>query len=259
MKKLLLFAAALFWGVAAVNAQDNMCFNHLAAGLTLGFDGIGIQVAAPATSFLQVRAGYAFHTTANGTGSFGTHDMDNGNQANLDDMPIVATSYKGGNGELFVDFFPGKKEIFRITAGAFINNGKFLSLKGDMRECMLPEDYTHTMTKGSVVFSTDADGYGYGDAFTWPVLPYIGIGTGRAVNLDKESRFVFTFDAGIAFCGKIKAYTYSFDSGEKVPYAVTSAATVDESGEQQDQGFIDAITGIPLLPVVKFGLFYRIF
>ncbi|MBP5636042.1 MAG: hypothetical protein J6X25_00800 [Bacteroidales bacterium] len=259
MKKLLLFAAALFWGVAVVNAQDNMCFNHLAAGLTLGFDGIGIQVAAPATSFLQVRAGYAFHTPANGTGSFGTHDMDNGNQANLDDMPIVATSYKGGNGELFVDFFPGKKEIFRITAGAFINNGKFLSLKGDMRECMLPEDYTHTMTKGSVVFSTDAAGYGYGVAFTWPVLPYIGIGTGRAVNLDKESRFVFTFDAGIAFCGKIKAYTYSFASGEKVPYAVTSAATVDESGEQQDQGFIDAVTSIPLLPLVKFGLFYRIF
>ena len=41
-----------------------------------------------------------------------------------------------------VDFLPGKAEVFRITAGMFAGNGKFMSLKGDMRESMAKEDYT---------------------------------------------------------------------------------------------------------------------
>ena len=258
----ILFAAAASLLIAVnANAQtDSQLFNHLSVGATLGVDGIGLQVAAPATPFLQVRVGYATHTGgAPGTGSFGTHTMDNGHPVNLDELPITAWSYKGGNGELFVDGFFGPEENFRITAGMFINNGRFLSLKGDMRESMAPEDYATVMTKGGVRFSTDAEGYGYGDALTWKVLPYIGIGTGRAVNLVTEKKLVFAFDLGVAFTGGLNIQTYDFSSGTKVPSPVTSAATIDEKGEMQDKGAIDALSGIPLLPVLKFGLFYKIF
>lgn len=248
-------------GAASANAQeDNQLFNHLAAGATLGVDGLGLQVAAPVLPNLQIRAGYAFSAPANGTGDFGTHTMDNGHPVNLDDLPITVASYNGGLGQLFVDFFPEREGNFRISAGMFAGGGKFLSAKADMRESMAKEDYATLMSGENVRFSTDADGYGYGDALTWKVLPYVGIGTGRAVNLEKAlGKMVFTFDAGVAFTGGIKIRTYEFTSGSKVPSDVTSAATVDEEGVQQDRGLIDALSGIPVLPVIKFGLFYRIF
>lgn len=252
---------AALLGAASASAQDNsQIFNHLAAGVTLGVDGLGVQVAAPATPFLQVRAGYAFTVPVPVSGSFGTHTMDNGHSVNLDNLSMTAWPYKGGLGHLFVDFFPGKSENFHITAGLFAGGGKFLSVKADMRESMAQEDYGVQMSKGAVKFSTDADGYGYADALTWKVLPYVGIGTGRAVALSTEKDgLVFTFDAGIAFCGKQNIQTYDFSSGSKEPCAVTSAATVDESGVQQDHGLIDKLSGIPVLPVIKVGLFYRIF
>lgn len=262
MKRTIIIAVLVaLVGAAGANAQeDNQLFNHLAAGVTLGVDGIGLQVAAPVTPHFQLRAGYAINTPANGTGDFGTHKMDNGHPVNLEQLPMTVWSFKGGLGELFVDFFPEKTGNFRISAGMFAGNGKFFSVKADMRESMAKEDYATVMTKGGVRFSTDADGYGYGDALTWKVLPYIGFGTGRAVNLEKEKgKLVFTFDAGVAFTGGIKIQTYDFSSGSKVPYAVTSAATVDEEGVQQDRGLIDTLSGIPVLPVIKFGLFYKIF
>jgi len=247
-------------GAAGANAQEEkQLFNHLGAGVTLGVDGFGLQVGAPITSFLQVRAGYAFHITSKGEGSFGTHTMDNGHNVNLDEMPIYATSYKGGLGQLFVDFFPGKAEVFHITAGLFAGGGKFLSAKADMRNSMAPEDYGVLMSKGEFKFSTDSEGYGYGDALSWKVLPYVGIGTGRTAVLAPDRRFGFTFDAGVAFAGGLKIQTYDFSTGTKVAYPVTSAATVDESGEMQDGGFIDKLSGLAVLPVIKFGFFYKIF
>jgi len=246
-------------GAASANAQeDNLLFNHVAAGVTLGVDGWGLQVAVPATPLLQIRAGYAFSTPVEGEGSFGAHTMDNGHIANLDEMPISVLPYKGGLGNLFVDFFPGKKEVFRISAGMFAGGGKFLSLKSDMRECMAPEDYATRMSKGDVKFSTDPDGYGYADVFSWKVLPYVGIGTGNVCGLS-DRRFIFTFDAGVAFTGGMKIHTYDFSSGSKEPCPVTSAATVDEDGVMLDNGLIDLVTGIPVLPVIKIGLFYKIF
>lgn len=262
MKRTIIIAVLVaLVGAASANAQeDNQLFNHLAAGVTLGVDGMGLQVAVPATQFLQVRAGYSFNSPAPGNGSFGSHTMDNGHTVNLDDLKMTVWSYKGGMGELFVDFFPDKNGVFRISAGLFAGNGKFLSVKADMRESMAPEDYATLMSKGEVKFSTDTEGYGYADVMSWKVLPYVGIGTGRAVNLAKEqNKLVFTFDFGVAVSGGLKVQTYDFSSGSKQPCVVTSAATIDEEGTARDGGLIDALSGIPVLPVLKFGLFYRIF
>ena len=260
MKRTILIAVmiALFTGASAQAQVDSLFFNHVAAGLTLGVDGIGAQVAVPVTPFLQLRAGYATGFPIKVTGNFGTHEMDNGHLVHLNSLPITTWPYKGGLGQLFVDFFPGKKEVLRISAGLFAGGGKFLSLKADMRESMASEDYTVLMAKGDVRFSTDEEGYGYADVLTWKVLPYFGIGTGKAVS-SGDKRFVFTFDAGVAFTGGMKIHTYDFSSGSKEPCPVTSAATVDEDGVMLDNGLIDLVTGIPVLPVIKIGLFYKIF
>ena len=260
MKRTIIISLLLVvFGAASANAQEKQLFNHLGAGVTLGVDGFGLQVGAPVTSFLQVRAGYAFPLSGKGEGSFGTHTMDNGHNVNLDEMPIYTTSYKGGLGNLFVDFFPGKAEVFHITAGLFAGGGKFLSAKADMRNSMAPEDYGVLMSKGEFKFSTDADGYGYGDALSWKILPYLGIGTGRVASVTEGKLFGFTFDAGVAFAGGLKVQTYDFSTGSKVACPVTSAATIDESGKMQDGGFIDQLSRFSVLPVIKFGFFYKIF
>lgn len=247
------------FGAASANAQeDKQLFNHMAAGVTLGVDGLGLQVAVPVTPLLQVRAGYAFNIPGTGYASFGTHTMDNGHTVTIEEMPVRTSSYPGGLGQIFVDFFPGKAEVFRISAGFFAGGGKFLTAKADMRESMLPEDYGVLMSKGAFKFSTDADGYGYGDALSWKVLPYLGVGTGR-MRGSENKRFTFSFDAGVAFAGGMKIQTYDFSTGSKVACPVTSEATIDEDGKMQDGGFIDALSGLAVLPVIKFGFFYQIF
>ena len=50
-----------------VQAQDEVdefgIFDHVSAGLVIGTTGIGIDVAAPITDYVQVRAGYNFFPT----------------------------------------------------------------------------------------------------------------------------------------------------------------------------------------------------
>ena len=63
MKKLLLICALATLGLSQAFAQldedDFGFFNHLSAGVSLGTDGIGIEVAAPLTYSFAVRAGYS--------------------------------------------------------------------------------------------------------------------------------------------------------------------------------------------------------
>ena len=64
MKKLLLVCALATFGLSQSFAQldedDYGFFNHVSAGISLGTDGIGIEVAAPLTYNFAVRAGYSF-------------------------------------------------------------------------------------------------------------------------------------------------------------------------------------------------------
>lgn len=56
------FAMTLF--AQPVQAQSRVdefgIFDHMSLGLTLGTTGIGFDLAAPVTDYLQVRAGYNF-------------------------------------------------------------------------------------------------------------------------------------------------------------------------------------------------------
>ncbi len=60
--KKVLIAMALF--AQPMQAQDRVdefgIFDHLSIGLNLGTNGVGLDLAAPVTEYLQVRAGYNF-------------------------------------------------------------------------------------------------------------------------------------------------------------------------------------------------------
>ena len=62
MKKLLLICGLATCCISQTYAQlaedDYGFFNHVSAGISLGTDGIGIEVATPLTYNFAVRAGY---------------------------------------------------------------------------------------------------------------------------------------------------------------------------------------------------------
>ena len=59
------FAMTLF--AQPVQAQDRVdefgIFDHMSVGLTLGTTGVGLDLVAPMTDYLQVRAGYNFFSS----------------------------------------------------------------------------------------------------------------------------------------------------------------------------------------------------
>ncbi|MBR1700257.1 MAG: hypothetical protein IJ714_10835 [Bacteroidales bacterium] len=60
MKKLFsLFVSVLMLGFSAFAQEDKGLFNHLSVGATVGLDGLGIEVSAPITRYVQLRAGYS--------------------------------------------------------------------------------------------------------------------------------------------------------------------------------------------------------
>ena len=69
MKKLLLVCALATLGLSQSYAQldedDFGFFDHVSAGISLGTDGIGIEVAAPLTYNFAVRAGYSYRFALN--------------------------------------------------------------------------------------------------------------------------------------------------------------------------------------------------
>ena len=64
MRKLFLSCMALVAACTTVNAQtDSNIFNHMAVGVELGTTGIGVEVVAPVTNYVQVRAGVNYIPT----------------------------------------------------------------------------------------------------------------------------------------------------------------------------------------------------
>ena len=110
-------AVALF--SLPVQAQDEVdefgIFDHLSVGLTLGTTGIGIDLAAPVTEYLQVRAGYDYFSGF-------SHKEDVNYRAK--GQPTKKTEVKGdmnlSNAKLLLDIFPFKGSMFRVTTGFYL-------------------------------------------------------------------------------------------------------------------------------------------
>ncbi|MBR1484574.1 MAG: hypothetical protein IJ612_02640 [Prevotella sp.] len=216
MKKLgLLIVAALTLaaqGVSAQNSDDNNLFNHLSAGVSLGTTGIGIEVASPITSFLQLRAGYSFipkikiNETADldssedylrkedGTGYYESVDIEG--KLNMGDL------------KLLVDYYPLKKSSFHVTAGAYIGKSKLATAYSTNH--FLNQGYWGNsgpeMGSASQTYTivSDPDGSVTADVKVNSFKPYLGIGFGRAV---PNNRISVCFDFGVQFWGKPSLWT----------------------------------------------------
>ena len=269
MKKTITFIAALAVSVVSLtaSAQDNssgstqekQMFNHLSVGITAGIDGMGMEVATPVLQCLQVRAGYSFLPfTFSPTISLGTLTLNNGKSLNLNNVDNSINVWESGLGKLFVDYYPSSS--FHFTAGVFIGSGTLLHNKLDMRQAMqdLGYPYGTSLGRNDISFSTDEEGYAYIDGTIWKVLPYVGIGFGRAIDAAKV--VTVNFDLGVMFIGGIKLQTYDYSNPVKTEtYTINSAILEDSDGTKLDHGLVDLVSSVPILPYAKLGVFFRIF
>lgn len=272
--------------------RDDQLFNHMSLGVVAG-GGIGVQLAAPCTPYMQLRGGYVHapkfkytYQPSSFTSSVGLDALVADAQVALKDeldrevdMSGVGFAIKEnlGGGYLMLDLFPSKDGGFHFSAGAFLTKQDLLNLDIIASGVLLPNEYgsvslTLNQETGARV-SSDMEGIFHLNVLSQNKLrPYLGIGFGRAVNM--YHRLSFTFDVGVVYTGSLSLQTVNYanpDPGDyghpnpnyrsgNPPYEIvpiTSSTIVDENGTPLDHGYIDQYSRIPVMPLMTFGLHFR--
>ena len=258
MKKLALFLAALLVSLnLPAQEMDRQLLNHLGMGITAGLDGAGIELALPISPYVQLRGGYSvFPYTHKVTVNGGTLTLDDGMALDLSQLPVALTLWKGGTGKVMLDLFPGKATGFHFIVGAYIGAGKIGYAKVDMREMLEEEAWgTASLSYKDISLSTDKNGYVHVDAKAARILPYAGIGLGRALRPDKS--VCVSLELGALITRGIRFQTYDFP--EQTTSVIRSENLVNSSGTQMDGGWINKISDFPVCPMLKLNFFFRLF
>ena len=251
MKKLFsIFLLAAAFALLPSRTASAQYFDHLALGVSVGVDGFGLQLAAPIGNQFQMRAGYSvlppmwkphkvFHLEESGS-----HDP-----TDVDIEAVVLFH----NANLMFDWHPAGKGFF-IAAGAFAGPSTAITVR-NRNTFLAEEDWgTSGVTIGNVMVTSDDKGNISGKLKVWPVRPYVGIGYGTPVKADK--RVGFNIELGTCFTNyKIALRGRNLDTLEdNVEVTVNSAALNNE-----DKGIVDKMRKFPILPMLRFGLFVRLF
>lgn len=258
MKRRLTILLIFLLAGLSVKAQDRQIFNHMSLGISLGADGVGADLALPITPYVQLRGGYAIfpYTFVSSIALNVQYE-----EVYLSTEPLNFTFWKGGNGKLLLDFYPTKTTPFRLTAGVFAGPGKAVSWDLDMGKLFTgTREAPCEFTKEGTTFSTNASGYILADAQLKQWIPYVGLGFGRAVNPD--SRVTFNVDLGVLIqgTGGLQVQTYNFmNSSAGVAVLLESKHFRMSDGRQLDQGWVDKVAGFPVLPMLRFSVFFRLF
>lgn len=258
MKKLFLtIIAAVCLAAPQALAQD--MFNHMALGVTVGLDGVGLEAATPLGDHFQLRAGYSIMPFSYSDNLNLGQTKIGGEMRDFKNVPLNVKMWKGGNGKLLADWYPGDG-VFHVTAGAFVSSGALLAGELDLSKSLTPDEYGTIGVgfEGGPSFSSDAKGIAHVDAMVMKVAPYVGVGIGRAVSSDKK--VTFNFDLGALITGGLKPQSYNYirntlnasNPVEVIP--ITSAAV-----NNKDKGKIDKFSRIPVFPMLKLEVFVNLF
>lgn len=257
MNKKILFLVAAFALVAtSAKAQedDKYIFNHMGAGISVGTDGIGVELATCCTKFLGIRAGISFIPKIN------VNDIkfDYSRHGN-DGKGKIDASFKKIDGKLLFDFYPWRDKFSgHITAGFFAGNN-VLATAQIWEDPAVPFD-------GYVVPETDnPNNYvleaGPASAARksikarikyWTVKPYIGIGFGRMFRTPDDSRIGVSCDLGVQFHGTPQVQAYSWEGKKYLDVTAGDVKSLlDEKGSTIDDVYKikDAIVVYPVLNV----------
>ncbi len=269
MKKIILVICVLLMsvGMSAQDVEKKTNDSHIGIGVTVGApEGLGLSFAVPFTPIIQLRAGYSFlpitySRVFNFPGARYTFNEGTPYQRVLDfsRVPITAKGLTDGMGKVLLDVFPGKTTAFHFTAGFFVGWNNLIQLKGDLRETFAREDWgTLAVKYNGIVASTDKNGYAHIDGRINNLLPYLGVGFGRAVT--DNSRVRFTADLGIAYTGGIQFRIYNYVHSEPTWTVLRSEHLVNRHKEPLDrEKYLNRLSDFPLLPMLHLNLYIKIF
>lgn len=241
------FIATLFMTLFAqpMQAQDRVdkfgVFDHLSVGATLGTTGIGLDLAAPVTDYMQVRAGYNFFS-----GFKYSEDVDYRakGKPTRGKTKAEGKNYMG-TGHLLLDVYPFPEYTFHATAGFYLGDEDVVKLENTSPVNDFEEG--EGIVIGDYIVGFDRDGYAHGTIKVNKFRPYLGIGFGRSV---PRKRFGVSGDFGVQFWGTPKVYEKQ--SGKDLE------VTKEDLGKDSDK-YYDVISKIKVWPVLTLRLTYRLF
>ena len=253
MRKLIIFILTVV-ALAAFPSQraSAQYFDHLALGISAGVDGFGLQLAAPIGKQFQMRAGYScLPPMWKPHKSFHFEEGEDHHDAEVDIEALVLFH----NANLMFDWHPAGKGFF-FSVGAFAGPSTALTVR-NRNQFLAEEDWgTSGIWVGDVLVTSDPNGNVAGKIKIWPVRPYVGFGYGTPVRADK--RVGFNIELGTCFTNykvSVTGRDYSeYGTGELTEVTVTS-----ENLNNEDKGIVDKMRKFPILPMLRFGVFFRLF
>ena len=252
MKKLSLLVTAMLMLVAqGASAQDQNLFNHLGVGVSVGaLDGIGFEVAVPASNWAALRVGMSFMPKV----KYGFDvDIDSNDPA-LKDKAKMEAKLNKTDFKVLVDVYPIPKSDFRLTLGAYIGSEKLVDVYDKEPFLTNPADYGKVGIKlGDYRVSSDDQGHVQADLKVNGFKPYVGLGYGRAI---PKKRLAFNFDLGVQFWGKPTVWTNVKDNFGDSSYQQLNKSDINNDDADK---FFDIMEKITVCPVISFRLNGRIF
>lgn len=272
MKKLLLVCALATFGLSQSFAQldedDYGFFNHVSAGISLGTDGIGIEVAAPLTYNFAVRAGYSFMPKI----KYKKKDVRVGNDPDFISFPAdqkvdIEGKLNMGDFKLLFDYYPFKSSSFHVTAGAYIGKSKPVEIY-NANSFLKPSAWGSKgleLGSGANTYTlvSEKDGNVKAELKTNSFKPYVGIGFGRAV---PKGVIGVQFDLGVQFWGTPEVWgnINSFDDSKgdwvtEYKKISKNRITNPDKDYQDIKDAIKTIEKIGVYPVLTLRINGRIF
>ena len=265
MKHLFVLALAALLGAQGMQAQESKkvekfgIFDHMSIGVAGGTTGLGFELAAPITDFVQMRVGYHFLpksiTYTRGIDYTYTDKTDpNNHKPGTKGKTDVEFKLNMGNADILFDVYPTRKTMFHFTVGAFIGRNDLITaqnineIKGvEEGEGLLIGDYVigpYTREETDPKY-----GYCFAKIKTNKFKPYIGIGVGRAV---PKKRVSVCGDFGVMFWGKPGVYAENKYNGDV-------KVTKDDIGDYNDGGAFKIMSKIIVYPMLTLRINGRIF
>ena len=235
-------AVALF--SLPAQAQDTVeefgIFDHLSLGVTLGTTGLGFDVAAPVTEYLQLRAGYDILS-----GLKYKEDID----YRAKGQPTKKTEVEGklhlGAAKLLLDVFPFRTVPFRFTTGFYLGTDEIIKAENTIPVTAF--DKGEGLLIGDYIVEFDQDGIAKATIKVNKFRPYVGIGFGRSV---PRKRIGVSGDLGVMFWGKPKLYEKQTGQDLEI--------TKSDLGSDSDKYF-DIMSKITVYPALTIRISGRIF
>ena len=262
LKSLFVVVFALFaCNVQAQDEDDNYIFTHLGAGISVGTDGVGIEVAAPCTKFLGIRAGISFIPKITVNINDISYDR---NVPNYDAKGSVKASIKKIDGKFLVDFYPWRDKFSgHITVGLFAGTNELItaSFKEDPNE---PIGGGIVKKIGNAEWMVEPVNHKVDFRLTTNVVkPYVGIGFGRMVP-PSDKRIGVSCDLGVQFHGTPEFQGYATAhtaTGDKHQWVTLESQDFD-FGKDFQKDIDDALKivhAVKVWPVLNVRITGRIF